>query len=57
MAVCLVLKRAEPIDAGAMDGLIVWEDHVKRVDIRFVCVRLLSAGAMSGVYLGCDGPF
>ena len=40
MAVCLVLKRAELIDAGAMDGLIAWEDHVKRVDIRFVCVRL-----------------
>ena len=38
----LVLKRAELIDAGAMDGLSAWEDHVKRVDIRFVCVRLSS---------------
>ena len=54
---CLVLKRAELIDAGAMKDLFAWEDHVKRVDIRFFCVRLLSAGAMFGVYPGCGGPF
>ncbi len=48
VAVCLVLKRAELIDAGAMDGLSAWEDHVQRVDIRFVCVRLSSD---SGQYL------
>jgi len=40
--VCLVLKRAELIDAGAMAGLFAWEDHVQRVDVRFVCVRLSS---------------
>lgn len=37
---CLVLKRAELSDAGAMAGLIAWEDHLRRVDIWFVCVRL-----------------
>ena len=36
---CLVLKRAELIDAGAMDDLKAWEDGVLRCDIRSVCVR------------------
>ena len=39
VAVCLVLKRAELIDAGAMDGLIAWEKHVQRGNRWSVCVR------------------
>jgi len=36
----LMLKRAKLIDAGAMDGLIAWEKHVQRVDVRTESVRL-----------------
>ena len=36
----VVSKRAELIDAGAIDGLIAWEKHVHRVDFSFVCIRL-----------------
>ena len=39
---CLVLKRAELSDAGAMDVLKAWEDGVWRCDIRSVCVRCSS---------------
>ena len=39
VAVCLVLKRLELIDAGAMDVLKAYEDGVWRCDIRVVCVR------------------
>jgi hypothetical protein len=38
----LVLKRAELIDAGAMDVLKAWEDGVWRCDIWSVCVRCSS---------------
>lgn len=34
----VVLKRAGLSDAGAIDGLIAWESHVLRCDIRNVCV-------------------
>ena len=39
VAVCMVLKRTKPIDAGAMDVLKAYEDGVWRCDIRTVCVR------------------
>ena len=42
LLVCLVLKRAKLIDAGAIDGLIALEDHLLRSDIRIVCVRVSS---------------
>ena len=35
----LVSKRAELSDAGAMDGLIAWENHVQRAHRWSVCVR------------------
>jgi len=38
-AVCLVLKRAELSDAGAMDGMIAWEKHVQRAHRWSVCMR------------------
>ena len=40
VAVCLVLKHAELMDGGTMAGLFAWEDHLRRVDIRLVCIRL-----------------
>lgn len=39
VVVCLVSKRAELSDDGAMDGLIAWENHVQRVNRWSVCVR------------------
>ena len=42
VVLCLVLKRAEHSDAGAMDVLKAWEDGVWRCDIRSVCVRCSS---------------
>ena len=29
----LTSKRSELMDGGAMDGLIAWEAHVRRVDV------------------------
>ncbi|MBR5158035.1 MAG: hypothetical protein IKW84_00425 [Bacteroidaceae bacterium] len=31
--VCMVSKRSELKDGGVMDGLIAWEDHVRRIDV------------------------
>lgn len=33
VGVCMALRRSELMDGGAMDGLIAWEDHVRRVDV------------------------
>lgn len=40
--VCMALRRSELMDGGSMDGLIAWEDHVRRVDVCSVCVRVSS---------------
>ena len=40
--VCMALRRSELMDGGAMDGLIAWEDYVRRVDVWSVCVRVSS---------------
>lgn len=42
VGVCMALRRSELMDGGAMDGLIAWEDHVRRVDVWSVCVRVSS---------------
>ena len=40
--VCMALRRSELMDGGAMDGLIAWENHVRRVDVWSFCVRVSS---------------
>lgn len=29
----MALRRSELMDGGSMDGLIAWEDHVRRIDV------------------------
>ena len=48
VGLCLVSKRAELSDGGAMDGLIAWEKHVQRVYRWSVCVR---GSCESGLFL------
>ena len=42
VGVCMALRHSELMDGGAMDGLIAWEDHMRRVDVCSVCVRVSS---------------
>lgn len=36
----MALRRSELMDGGVMDGLISWENHVRRVDVWSFCVRV-----------------
>ena len=42
VGVCMASKRSYLMDGGTMDGLIAWEDHVRRVDVWSFCVRVSS---------------